>query len=140
MLRRAVATGIDVTNMMVLMLWFHFCIVYEKIDPLQGGYLRRKYRKDRRPTLPVESPFGFYPRYIADLVRKLFKMAQLAWRFHWFEKRLERDAGARDYKDVALTPDPEESSGDLEVLMAHAAPSVAIGTGQDESRTLVASS
>jgi hypothetical protein len=69
-LRRAVATGIDPTNMMVLLLWFHYCIVYEKIDPLQGGYLRRKYRKDRRPTMPIESPFVFYPRYVAGLIYK----------------------------------------------------------------------
>jgi hypothetical protein len=118
-LRRAAATGIDLNNMMVLLLWFHFCIVYEKIDPLQGGYLRRKYRKDRRPTLPLESPFVFYPRYAAGLVHKHFKMAQLAWRFHWFKKRLERDAGAPNYRDVALTPDAEEDLDMLEVLTAH---------------------
>ena len=118
-LRRAAATGIDVNNMMVLMLWFHFCIVYEKIDPLQGGYLRRKYRRDRRPTLPVESPFVFYPRFAAGLVRKHFKMAQLAWRFHWFKKRLENDPTARNYTDVALTPDSEDVSEALEVLTAH---------------------
>jgi Radical SAM superfamily len=120
-LRRAVATGIDVTNMMVLMLWFHFCIVYEKIDPLQGGYLRRKYRKDRRPTLPVESPFVFYPRFLADVARKHFRMAELAWRFHWFKKRLERDAAARNYTDVALTPDSKDTFNELEMLTAHTA-------------------
>jgi Radical SAM superfamily len=118
-LRRAIATRIDLNNMMVLLLWFHFCIVYEKIDPLQGGYLRRKYRKDRRPTLPVESPFIFYPRFAVGLVRKHFKMAQLAWRFHWFKKRLEKDAAARNYTDVALTPDSEDASEVLEVLTAH---------------------
>jgi hypothetical protein len=120
-LRRAAATGIDLNNMMVLLLWFHFCIVYEEIDPLQGGYLRRKYRKDRRPTLPLESPFVFYPRYGAGLLRKHIKMAQLAWRFHWFKKRLEREAGAQDYRDVALTPDAEEDLDMLEVLTAHTA-------------------
>ena len=44
-------------NMVPILLWFHFCIVYEKIDPLQGGFLRRKYRRDRWPTMPIESPF-----------------------------------------------------------------------------------
>jgi hypothetical protein len=124
-LRRAVATGIDATNMMVLLLWFHYCIVYEKIDPLQGGYLRRKYRKDRRPTMPIESPFIFYPRYVADLIYKHFKMAQLAWRFHWFKKRLERDPDAPSYTDIALTPDTEESSDVLEMLTSHAPPKAA---------------
>jgi hypothetical protein len=130
-MRRAVATEIDINNMMVLMLWFHFCIVYEKIDPLQGGYLRRKYRKDRRPTLPVENPFVFYPRFAADLVRKHFRMAQLAWRFHWFKKRLERDAGARNYTDVALTPDSDDSADALEMLVAHAAPAAAMPAHQE---------
>jgi hypothetical protein len=130
-LRRAVATGIDVNNMMVLMLWFHFCIVYEKIDPLQGGYLRRKYRKDRRPTMPIESPFVFYPRLFADVVRKHLKMGQLAWRFHWFKKRLERDPNARNFSDVALTPDSEDSTDSLEMLMAHATPNAVPARQED---------
>ena len=125
-LRRAVATGIDATNMMVLLLWFHFCIVYEKIDPLQGGYLRRKHRRDRRPTMPVESPFVFYPRYLGGLFYKHFKMAQLAWRFQRFKKRLERDAHARNYSDVALTPDSEADFDHLEMLSAHATEQMAI--------------
>jgi Radical SAM superfamily len=120
-LRRAAATGIHLGNMVVLLVWFHFCIVYEKIDPLQGGYLRRKYRKDRRPTMPIESPFVFYPRFVADLIYKHFKMAQLAWRFHWFKERLERDSDARNYSDVALTPDSEEVAEALEMLTAHTA-------------------
>ena len=118
-LRRAAATGVHLGNMVVLLVWFHFCIVYEKIDPLQGGYLRRKYRKDRRPTMPIESPFVFYPRFIFDLVRKHFKMAQLAWRFHWFKERLERDKNAQNYRDVALTPDSETDTESLEMLVAH---------------------
>jgi radical SAM superfamily enzyme YgiQ (UPF0313 family) len=125
-LRRAVATGIDASNMMVLLLWFHFCIIYEKIDPLQGGYLRRKYRKDRRPTMPIENPFAFYPRYAAELVYKHFKMAQLAWRFHRFKKRLERDQDARNYSDVALTPDSETDTESLEMLVAHTSEQLAV--------------
>jgi Radical SAM superfamily len=118
-LRRAAATGIDITNMMVLLLWFHFCIVYERIDPLQGGYLRRKYRKDRRPTMPIESPFIFYPRLFAGAIYKHFKMAQLAWRFQRFKKRLEGNRDARNYTDIALTPDSEADSDSLEMLSAH---------------------
>jgi hypothetical protein len=80
---------------------------------------RRKYRKDRRPTLPIESPFVFYPRFFAGVVRKHFKMAQLAWRFHWFKTLLEKDPAAGKYTDVALTPDSEDVSEVLEVLTAH---------------------
>lgn len=99
-----------------------------------GGYLRRKYRKDRRPTLPIENPWVFYPRYAAGVVRKHFKMAQSAWRFHWFKKRLERDPAARNYTDVALTPDTEESAELLEVLSAHTAALVMPGASHAQAK------
>jgi hypothetical protein len=121
-LRRAAATGISLDNMMVLLLWFHYCIVMENVDPLQGGYLRRKYRKDRRPALPVESPFVFYPRFAADLLRKHLRLARLAWHFHRFRNRLQKDAAAQSYCDVALTPDQEELAASLEMLTAHMPP------------------
>ena len=55
-MRRSVATASNAGNMTFLLLWYYAMVALEKIDPLEGGYLRRKYRKDRRPTLPVESP------------------------------------------------------------------------------------
>jgi hypothetical protein len=116
-LRRAAATGIKPGHMVPILLWFHFCIVYEKIDPLQGGFLRRKYRRDRRPTMPIESPFVFYPRFLADLLYKHVKLVQLAWRFHWFKERLVRDPNATHYTDIALTPDSETAADELEMLV-----------------------
>jgi hypothetical protein len=120
-MRRAVATGISLGNMTVLLLWFHICVVMENIDPLQGGYLRRKYRKDRRPTLPVESPVVFYPRYIGNLIYKHIKAAQLGWRFWRFQKRLELDATARAYTDVALSTDFGHDADSFEIFTAHPA-------------------
>ncbi len=95
--------------MLFLLLWYYACIKLEKIDPLEGGYLRRKYRRDRRPTLPVESPFVFYPRYVADLAAKHIKLLQLIWRFGRFRLRLKRDPNARNYTDEALTPIGDEA-------------------------------
>src|SRR6202046_3771225 len=48
-MRRAVATGISPGKMMFLLVWFYGCVTIEKIHPLEGGYLRRKVRLDRRP-------------------------------------------------------------------------------------------
>jgi hypothetical protein len=70
--------------------------------------------------MAIESPFIFYPRYIANLLYKHIKMAQLAWRFHWFKERLERDPNAKNYTDVALTPDSETAAEELEILAPHA--------------------
>jgi hypothetical protein len=116
-IRRAVATGVSASNMTVLLLWFHFCIVYEKIDPLQGGYLRRKYRRDRRPSLPREKIGIFHARFLAELLYKHFKMAQLALRFHRFKVKLEREPGAKNYNDVALTADEDTNMEELEMML-----------------------
>ena len=115
-LRRAVATGINAGNILFLLLWFHGCITLEKIHPLEGGYLRRKYRKDRRPSLPIESPFSFYPRYVADFVTKHIKLAQLIWRYGRFRQGLKRDPDARNYTDLALTPVVEDEFDSLEMF------------------------
>jgi radical SAM superfamily enzyme YgiQ (UPF0313 family) len=103
-MRRSVATRSNAGNMLFLLLWYWGCIVLEKVHPLQGGYLRRKYRKERRPTLPIESPLVFYPRYIGDLLYKHIKLAQQVWRFGRFRYRLKRDPDSRNYVDLALTP------------------------------------
>ena len=103
-MRRAVATGSNAGNMLLLLTWYWGCIELENIHPLQGGYLRRKYRKERRPTLPIESPLVFYPRYVTDLVWKHMRLAKQIWRFGRFRQKLKRDPNARDYTDLALTP------------------------------------
>ncbi len=117
-MRRAQATRSNAGNMLFLLLWYYACIKLEKIDPLEGGYLRRKYRKDRRPTLPIESPFVFYPRYVADLLNKHIKLVQLIWRFGRFRLRLKRDPDAYKYTDLALTPVLEEEESDERELVS----------------------
>src|ERR1700677_309022 len=68
-MRRAVATRISPGKMMFLLMWFYGCVMIEKIHPLEGGYLRRKVRLDRRPGLKIENPLVFYPKYVFDLIR-----------------------------------------------------------------------
>jgi hypothetical protein len=122
-MRRAVATNSQPGNMAFLLIWYYSCVTLEKIDPLEGGYLRRKYRKDRRPTLPVESPLVFYPRYVANLLYKHFKLAQLIWRYGRFRRQLKRDPDARLYTDAALTPFEEDEFDSLEMSTVGAAKS-----------------
>jgi len=121
-MRRSVATDSNAGNMTFLLLWYYAMVALEKIDPLEGGYLRRKYRKDRRPTLPVESPWEFYPRYVFDLLYKHVKLASLVWRYGGFRRRLKRDPDARNYTDIALTPVDEEHSEEMELATMGAGP------------------
>ena len=116
-MRRAAATpGMSAGNMLFLLLWFYTCIVLEKVDPLQGGYLRFRSRRDRRPTMPVESPLVFYPRFAWELVSKHARLAREIVRFYRFRRQLKRDPESRHYTDQALTPVRDDESESLELF------------------------
>jgi radical SAM superfamily enzyme YgiQ (UPF0313 family) len=113
LIRRAVALGCSPGKLLILLCWFYYCIELEGVHPLQGGYLRRKDRKDRRPGLPIENPLAFYARYVREVVVGHAKLARRVWWAMRFRRQLRRDPEARNYTDVALT---DVSAGELESL------------------------
>jgi radical SAM superfamily enzyme YgiQ (UPF0313 family) len=115
-MRRAAATGISSGKMMFLLIWFFGCVTIEKIHPLEGGYLRRKVRLDRRPGLPIENPLVFYPKYALDLIRKHVAIARIIWRTSAVRRAIKRDPNARAYCDQALTPVSNAELDDLEMF------------------------
>jgi radical SAM superfamily enzyme YgiQ (UPF0313 family) len=104
LLRRAAATRISLGKMLNMLLSFWSLSLIERTHPLEGGYLRRKVRTERRPGLPIVPAWRFWPDYAADLVVKHVHMAAMAARLLMVRHRLKRDASARDYRDLALTP------------------------------------
>jgi hypothetical protein len=95
--------------------WSYCSVILEDVHPYQGGYLRRKYRKDRRPGLPVESAWAFYPRYAAGLLYKHYKLARAIWRYHPLAVKLKRDPAARQYTDAALTPVADDEFEEVKI-------------------------
>jgi hypothetical protein len=130
-MRRAHATGSNPGNMLLLLLWFYACIRLENVDPLQGGYLRRKYRKDRRPALPIENPFVFYPRYFGNLLSKHITLAGLIVKYGLIRAKLKRDRTIRNYVDDALRPVEEELADSSHVTSPNNI--VTISNARDES-------
>jgi hypothetical protein len=132
-MRRAAATGSNAGNMLLLLIWYYGCIAIEHVHPLQGGYLRRKYRKDRRPTLPLESAWVFYPRFVFELLHKHLRLAGLIWRYGRFRQRLKRDPNRLTYTDVALTPVAEEDFDSFEMFTVSDAAKSAVVKIRDHS-------
>ncbi|HEX4066832.1 MAG TPA: hypothetical protein VHZ09_12485 [Acidobacteriaceae bacterium] len=110
-LRRAVATGTDVQDLTAVLLWFHFSVFCEKVEPLWGGSWRRKHRRDRRPSMQMEDPLSFYTSYTLERIYRQVWRAALYWRFRRFVKRLQDEPGSMSYTDPAL--DPANASGIL---------------------------
>jgi len=118
LMRRAVAFGKGARKIGLMALWFYGCIAIEGVHPLQGGLFRRKYRTDRRPGLPLESPLVFYPRYAWEIVSKHARLLALALRYERVRRRVEADPAASAYRDQALTPVSDDETGTLEIFNA----------------------
>ncbi len=115
-MRRSAATGNSPGKVMFLLIWFWACINLENIHPLEGGYLRRKVRRDRRPGMALESPLVFYPKYVAGVVGNHLRVAGMALRLGRLRRRLKKSPDARTYMDMALTPVVDGDLDDLEMF------------------------
>lgn len=92
---------------------FYLAYKLEGIHPLESGLWRRKYRRDRRPGLPLENPLSFYPRYWAASIGNLARLGWGVWQANRLQKRIATDPARFEYTDTAMTPPMAE---DLENL------------------------
>jgi len=115
-LKRARANNMSVGKMMFLMLWFYGCLKFEGLHPLEGGYFRHKYRLDRRPGMPIENPFVFYPRRVAEVIRNHAGILAMLLKFGRMRRKIKSDPNAMSYTDLALTPVAKEEEEELEMF------------------------
>jgi radical SAM superfamily enzyme YgiQ (UPF0313 family) len=115
-MRRAQATNSNPGRMPLQLSWYWGCIELEKVHPLQGGWFRRKYRKERRPGMPLENPFVFYSKFVAGVVWKHARLAVRVWDVYRFRRKLKYDPAALEYMDLALTPVADDDAESYEML------------------------
>jgi len=103
-LRRVASTKANASNALFLISWFTGSINIEHIHPLEGGFLRRRYRRDRRPGMPVEPVWLFYPKHYGSVVSRLVRWAALYLKLRRIYLRIKNDPQRYAYTDVAMTP------------------------------------
>jgi len=121
-LKRLVAKKGRANNALVLITWFMSSIHLEKVHPLEGGVIRLKSRRDRRPGLKLEPIWTFYPKYWVESGIKVYKLATLYFRLRGIYKRIKADKKRFKYMDVALTPVTDHDVDDLEIFHTPSAP------------------
>ena len=104
LLRRAIATGVPVHSLVKLMVTFGTSVPLEGMHPLQTGILRLSHPSERRPGMPSESPFVFWPRWAWQTVRKNTLIASRIVNLVLAARSIAGEAGVKDYLDQALTP------------------------------------
>ncbi len=130
LLRRARADGLPLGKIVGTMTWFFGSVLYEGVHPLESGFIRLKYRRDRRPGFPIESPFLFYPKYVWELVWKTFALVRMFKRYRRIRRALEADESTLIYTDTALAPVTETEMDELELFTATEASRDAAGRAQ----------
>ena len=125
-LRRAATTGrrqlrVNVRTAMLNIGAFKGAIGIEGIHPLEGGWVRRKYRRDRRPEIAIEPVWRFYPKLLGEALVKQAKYIALYVRLARIYSRIMRDPNRFDYMDPALLPVTEHEGETSQMLQSDGA-------------------
>src|SRR5262249_34279733 len=115
-LRRAAATTCSMSRLVCFVFLFCSSVPLENAPPLQGGLLRRKYRRDRRPGMPIEPIWSFYPKFAWDFMSKYFRAVRLLLWLHRTNRRPQRDPDPDKYTDPAMKPRAEGETEKLELF------------------------
>ncbi len=126
LLRRAVATGFPLRSLVAYLVQFAMSVRLENLHPLQIGILRLKHPTERRPELPRESSWIFWPRFAWRTVKKQAILANMtAWLVLW-SLAIARDPRAGAYMDAALTPVRDDDEATLDLLTKTAGAGAAV--------------
>ena len=116
LLRRTAATGGPMGSLVKLLFTFSTTDRLEKVHPLQSGIFRLKHPSERRPGLPRESSWVFWPRFVWESFSKHAIMAGTIGRLLLWKMAIARDPKARAYMDQALTPVRDDEDVTLDLL------------------------
>ncbi|MBM4128160.1 MAG: radical SAM protein [Nitrospira sp.] len=120
-LRRAAVKNQDIYKVMFLLLCLGGSIALEGIHPLEAGMFRRKVRTMRRPTMPRENPFVFYPRRVWEILSLSVRWPLLVWKFFRILRRVQAQPQRSGEVDLAMVPAEEQHDEDLALLQIYRA-------------------
>jgi len=116
LLRRAAATGVPMGSLLKVLVTFATTVTLENVHPLQSGIFRLKRPSERRPGLPRESFWIFWPRFAWESLRKNRILIGTIVRLLLLKMAITRDPNAQTYTDQALTPVRDDDDETLDLL------------------------
>ena len=116
LLRRAVATGVPIGSLVKLLVTFATAVHLEKMHPLQTGILRLKRPSERRPGMPRENPWYFWPRFVWETLGKYAVLANTIVRLMVEARAISRNSASKDYMDQALMPVGDDGDETLDLF------------------------
>ena len=93
-LRRVAVTKANASNALFLMTWFMGASISSTSTRSKAASCGCKARRDRRPGLPIEPVWSFYPKYFAEVAGKLARWAALYVKLRRIYLRIKSDPRA----------------------------------------------
>ena len=116
LLRRAAATGVPIGSLFKVLVTFATMVCLENVHPLQAGILRLKRPSERRPGLPRERSWIFWPRFAWEILSKHAILAGMIAQLLLLRIAIARDPDALAYTDQALTAVGDDDDMTLDLL------------------------
>ncbi len=115
LLRRTAATKGPMASMVKMLLNFSLTVGLEGLHPIQSGVLRLQHPSERRPGLPSEFAWIFWPRFAWSTLRKTVTILVALAELTAEAVKAARDPNRQSYMDQALMPvnDDDEATLDL---------------------------
>jgi len=126
LLRRAAVTSVPMHSLLKLLVSFATMVRLESVHPLQSGVLRLKHPSERRPGLPRERVWVFWPRFVWETLYKHVILAGVIARLFVARISIACDPHARAYMDRALAPVGDGDDATLDLLTKTVGASAAI--------------
>ena len=108
-------------NTLVALTWFKASLEIENVHPVESGLFRLKHRLDRRPSMPIEAIWKFYPRFWAEFAGKTYRWVKLYLQLRRIYVRIKHDPKRFEYSDLAIEPVTENEIETHEMLRTDAA-------------------
>jgi len=108
-------------NVLFALTWFKASMELENVHPVESGFLRLKFRKDRRPSMPIEPVWKFYPKYWAEVVGKIWGWGSIYLRLRMKYLRIKHDPRRYEYSDLAIEPVTDDETETHEMFNTDAA-------------------
>jgi len=126
LMRRAAATGVPMGSLLKVLVSFATMVRLENVHPLQSGVLRLKHPSERRPGLPRERIWVFWPRFVWETLYKQVILAGVITRLLVLRISIACDPHARAYMDRALAAVGDDNDATLDLLTKTTGASTAI--------------
>jgi radical SAM superfamily enzyme YgiQ (UPF0313 family) len=115
-LRRAAAKRVSLSRLVAVLFFFAVCVKIEGVHPLQGGVVRLRFRTDRRPGLPIESFWSFWPKAIWRGFAANGRLFTHWVKLERIRRLIQSDPNRLAYMDAALAPVVDDEEERLEMF------------------------